>query len=89
MNVAMISGHEEIDLSSIQDVFEKSNYNFNSVSLLTGTIPDDTDMVLIACPSVDYTVDEIAKLDAFLDNNGQLGKTVTYFGAHLKGHFQT
>lgn len=36
VNVAMISGHEEIDLSSIQDVFEKSNYNFNSVSLLTG-----------------------------------------------------
>ena len=65
VNVAMISGHEEIDLSSIQDVFEKSNYNFNSVSLLTGTIPDDTDMVLIACPSVDYTADEIAKLDAF------------------------
>ncbi|MBC5788225.1 GldG family protein [Clostridium facile] len=85
VNVAMISGHEEIDLSSIQDVFEKSNYNFNSVSLLTGTIPDDTDMVLIACPSVDYTVDEIAKLDAFLDNNGQLGKTVTYFGSASQG----
>ncbi len=85
VNVAMISGHEEIDLSSIQDVFEKSNYNFNSVSLLTGTIPDDTDMVLIACPSVDYTADEIAKLVSFLDNNGQLGKTVTYFGSASQG----
>lgn len=81
VNVAIITGHEDQDISSITPVFERSNYVFDSVSLLTGEIKETTNLVLIAAPTVDFTTEEIAKLEAYLDNGGSLGKSLVYIGA--------
>ncbi len=81
IHLEFIQGHDELDISSLNDVFEKNNYVCDTINLTTATIAADTDLVVIAAPTVDYTAEEIAQLDAYLDNGGNLGKTVVYFAS--------
>lgn len=76
--VAVITGHGEEDFSSVSSILETSSYNFEDVTLLSENIPDTADMVLICSPTADFSDDEIAKLEDFLDNNGNLGTSLIY-----------
>ena len=43
---------------------------------LAGTIPEDTDIVVINAPLNDYDSSVIDMLYAFLDNDGKLGRSL-------------
>lgn len=77
INTVIVSGHQETDLSSIESYFESNNYSFTNVNLTTENIPEDTDLIMIAAPYIDYTDADIAKLNDFLNK----GKSVVYFAA--------
>lgn len=77
INAVIVSGHQETDLSSIESYFESNNYSFTNVNLTTENIPEDTDLIMIAAPYIDYTDAEIAKLNDYLNK----GKSVVYFAA--------
>ena len=47
-----------------------SGYTFKSLSLLTDEIPDDAHMIILASPKNDYSVEEFAKLDAYMAKGG-------------------
>lgn len=92
IHAAILQGHQETSLAAIETLFNENNYVCEEVNLLTGTISQDTDFVMIAAPMVDYTEEEIAKLEAFLEEGGNLGKTIVYFASsgqpalpHLQG----
>lgn len=79
--VCAITGHSTAsDVTALQTIMEKNNYAFSNLdNLLNQDIPTETDIVVITAPNSDFTGPELEKLDAFLDNNGQRGKTLLFF----------
>lgn len=69
---AVISGHNETDISSVQSVIEANDYTLQTVNLITDNLPENTGLVLINSPTVDYTQEDIAKLSDYLNNGGAL-----------------
>lgn len=68
------SGHGESSLSStITDLMEKNSYNLSEVNLLmTESIPDDCDLLLMNAPAADLSDDETQMLTDYLSGGGKL-----------------
>lgn len=77
-NCAVITGHSESESAGLTTILEDNNYQMVSVDLATGDLDDSYDLVVICAPMVDYTDAELDKLDAYLTNDGQFGKTLLY-----------
>ncbi len=58
-------------LSILLDKMRKDNMVAEEVSLLSGVIPDDADVIAIVGPTRPYTEAEIDALEAFLDGGGR------------------
>lgn len=79
IKVAVIGGHSSGDVTGLQNLLKKNNYEFVTVSnLLTDEIPSDAQMVVIYAPTQDFDPSEVAKIDNFLNNGGNLGKDLMY-----------
>ncbi len=68
-----LEGHGEKELgSAIKEEIEKSNIQINSLNLLTeGTVPEDTDCLLINSPSTDISAEEKDAIIEYLENGGK------------------
>lgn len=68
-----LEGHGEKELgSAIKEGIEKSNIQINSLNLLTeGTVPEDTDCLLINSPSTDISAEEKDAILEYLENGGK------------------
>lgn len=76
INTLLINGHDEINLKSFRgDVFDENGYNLIETNLSSEKIPDDTDLIFIITPMVDYSEEEIKKLQDYVDT----GKKLVYF----------
>lgn len=71
LNVGVTTGHNEFDFSLKSDFFDCLGVNFNQVSL-KDNIPANLDFLFIAAPMVDFTKEEIAKLETYLNSGGHL-----------------
>ncbi len=72
INAYVLSGHGELygaDFFS-ETMLPGSGYTFKSLSLLSDEIPKDAHMLILASPKNDYSVEEIAKLDAYMSKGG-------------------
>ena len=77
--VAIITANGGQTIDALQNVMEANNYSFTEIdSLVTKNIPENTDLVIIAAPSMDYSENELKKLDEFLDLEGERGKNIIY-----------
>jgi ABC-type uncharacterized transport system involved in gliding motility auxiliary subunit len=65
-------GPTDRSLSVLGDTLKRENMEAADVSLLSGEVPADADVVAIVGPTRAYTEPEIAALDAFLDSGGRL-----------------
>lgn len=81
--VAYISGNmEDGAMDALLATFKDNNYNVTAINNLIGTeIDDKIEVVVIAGPKSDFSAEELAKLDAFLDNNGNRGKSLLFFAS--------
>ncbi len=61
---------------------ESNNFDVSYVNLTTETLPEDTDLIVICAPEKDYSSDEIAVLDSYLNRN--LGKVIVALGTESK-----
>ncbi len=78
INTLLIGGHDEINLKSFRgDVFDENGYNLIETNLSSEKIPDDTDLIFIIAPIVDYSEEEIKKLQDYVDS----GKKLVYFAS--------
>ena len=68
--VAKITGHNETELSGFQTIIDGNKFESVSVNLRTEDIPEGVNNLLIAAPNIDYSAEEIAKIDAFLTTPG-------------------
>lgn len=76
VKVAVLSGHGEQEITDFTNLLATNNYEIVSHSVVTGDIPDDVRVVLMAAPAGDYTAEELSRLDQFLEGDG---KTLLYF----------
>ena len=71
------TNHGEQTLTdSLTDALDAQNINAQPLDLLTSTIPEDCDLLIISNPASDFAadglVDEIAQLQAYLENGGKV-----------------
>ncbi|MEE4272825.1 MAG: GldG family protein [Thermoanaerobaculales bacterium] len=59
-------------LTMLANALRKENMETESVNLLSGEVPADVDVVVIAGPTTPYTEAEVAALNAYLDGGGRL-----------------
>lgn len=80
VNVALLTGHNEVDVSAFTTLLTDNNYLTGEVNLSTGEggIPAQYTVAVIAGPERDYTEDELRYLDDFLENDGAYGRTLLY-----------
>ena len=67
---------EQALTSSLTEALKAQNIDAQPLDLLTGTIPEDCDLLIISDPASDFAadglVDEIAQLRAYLENGGKV-----------------
>ncbi len=79
INVAYITDLcSEDNIKYLKAYLSGKRYQFDNVTLKEEKL-NGYDMVLIAAPVRDVTLEEIVLLNTFLDNGGAYGKTVMYF----------
>jgi len=71
--LTIATGHDEMlqesNMSSFINMMEKQNFDIQQVDMLTEEIPEDTQILMIATPSTDYTEEEIQKLRDLLSDD--------------------
>ncbi|MBR5519205.1 MAG: GldG family protein, partial [Clostridia bacterium] len=61
----VITGHSEVGSSNIAQQFYEANYNVMTLNLMTEEIPEEASVVIVCCPTTDYTESEILKLEKY------------------------
>ncbi len=85
VRVAFTEGYDEADSSALRELLSKNGYEVESLPLATTPeIDDGIDFVVVNAPKLDMDSEQLAKLDRFLDNNGDYGKTVVYFASTVQ-----
>ncbi len=78
--VTVVQGYDEFSTDTLTNLLMTNAYEIDSVTLSTvDAIDPESDMLLICSPKRDYTAKDLDKLDAFLLNGGNYGKTLMYF----------
>lgn len=83
VRVAFAEGYSESDGSeALKTLLSNSGYEVISLPLVTTPeIGADIDFVVLYAPLLDIDKEQLAKLDKFLYNNGEYGKSVVYFAS--------
>lgn len=77
--VSVLTGQGEQDLSSFTTLLENNAYEVEEISLLSGTIAEDSEYVIIYDPDVDIDESIYTTLTKWLDNDGKYGHNLIYF----------
>ena len=68
---AYIRGHnEDYYMDELDSLLTTANYEVSSVILAREDIPEDINLIIISSPTVDFSLEEIAKLDEYFANGG-------------------
>jgi len=76
--VAVLTGNGMADMSAFTNLLTENNYDVAEVNLTMEELDDVYDLALLLGPRIDLSEDALAKLDAFLYNDGTYGKTLFY-----------
>lgn len=77
IRIGILTGNGTADMSVLTALLRDNNYEIENVSLLNGVL-DDYDGLMLCAPVVDLSEDVLARLDEYLYNNGEYGKTLVY-----------
>lgn len=79
---ALITGLEGVDVSGLTELLKSNIYDVTEVNIFTGELSDEYDVVILPQPKTDLTTEQVEKLSAYLDNNGEFGKTMLFVAAN-------
>jgi hypothetical protein len=65
---ALITGHEESDVSSLTELLQMNSWEQVSFNTMTEEIPAGTSLLILAAPERDLSSDELSKINTFLEN---------------------
>jgi len=78
VNVGFTTGYSENKNEHLEAMLEMYAYTNQSIDLVTGDIPDDLDFIIMLAPQDDYSKQSLKKLEQWLDNEGEFGKSLLY-----------
>ncbi|MBQ8378246.1 MAG: Gldg family protein, partial [Oscillospiraceae bacterium] len=79
------ANRSEAELPYFKSLLDANGYMVNEINISTDEIPEDTNVLVMAAPKLDYTSEEIDKIDKFLDNDGNLKKSLIYMASVEQG----
>lgn len=82
VKIQYTTGHNETSSAGLVSLLEQNAYEAEEINLAKDDVDEDTDILLIMAPLVDFTAEELNKIDLFLDNNGNFNRHVVYFAAY-------
>lgn len=66
----MVSGHNEVSVEGFNNLLSSNGMEQVPVNLLSEEIPEDVTNLVIMAPTIDFTAQEISKIDKFLQKDG-------------------
>ena len=83
VNMGVITGHGDISaFDTFGGKLEMNNYEFIEVpETIITKIDEEIDVLTIIAPTADFTAEEIAVIEKFLDNDGKKGKGLMFFAS--------
>lgn len=85
VRVAFTEGYGEADSSALRELLSKNGYDTETLYLATTPeIDGGIDFIVVNAPALDIDKEQLAKIDKFLDNDGEYGKTVMYFASTVQ-----
>lgn len=82
LNAYLVKGHNEMTVSGAADFLTEENYTVKEINTLTENVPEDAGLLIIAKPTVDFSKEEISKLDSYLTSGGNVQ---VYFDVECRG----
>ena len=70
--VRFTDGHNENPSKALMELFSKNNYQTRRIALAISPLDSGTDLVVLASPTRDFAVQEIAALEEYLNQGGSL-----------------
>lgn len=64
---------EAMDVTAYKNLLKNNSFETKEINLLTDEISKDVKLLVLGCPSTDFTKDEINKMDNFLKNTSVSG----------------
>ena len=84
-SAVFLTGRKEANsLDYLHTLLEANGYQVKDIDITKEEIPEDTSLVIIAAPCVDYLPEEINKIDEYLENGGAMGKQMLYCASVLQ-----
>ncbi|MBR1534949.1 MAG: Gldg family protein, partial [Ruminococcus sp.] len=77
--VTVLTGQGEQSLTPLTTLLENNAYEVEEISLLNGSISDDSEYVIIYDPDLDIDEEIYTTLTKWLDNDGKYGHNLVYF----------
>ena len=82
IKLAVLGTQEETQFAeALVSLLNKNGYDNEYVDPVTGSISEDTNLLVIAAPQNDYSEGVIKKLDDFMYNNGAFEKDIIYLAS--------
>ena len=78
LRAVFITGHAEYTMDDFAALLGKHNCETAPWNLMRGRIDPGTDIAFVIAPKEDFTAEELERLDEFLINGGDYGKTLFY-----------
>lgn len=77
-----VTGHDELEPeTNLVTQLQKANYNYETIHLLKyAEIPADCDVLLLLGPLSDYSLDEVIKIEKYLEQGGNAFFLTSYTG---------
>ena len=84
MTVSLLTGQAEEDPSAFTKLLANNAIATEEVDLVTGSISEDSDFLVIYAPAVDIDEDMVTTIQAWLENDGKYGHHLLYFPSDKK-----
>lgn len=79
--VTLLTAHSSFDATSFVSLLEQNSFEVITQDLLLEDIDPEAEVAILFAPGQDLDEDQLKKLDAFLDNDGQKGRSLLYFAS--------
>ncbi len=76
--VDFITGNSEVESDALKKLLESNAYQVNEISLTTSSPEDEAAVAILFAPAVDLDLTAVEKLEAWLENDGEYGKSLIY-----------
>ncbi|MBC3516560.1 GldG family protein [Neobittarella massiliensis] len=79
--VTVLTGHDEFTAEPLSNLLQQNSFDVDTQNIVGNSDPirPESSILILCGPKRDFTDEEIDKLDTFLTNGGDYGKTLLYF----------